>query len=368
MAQILTQDELACGGVLTVDLAALRRNYRILREAAPASDVAGVVKADAYGLGAVEVTRALFAEGCRHFFVAHLAEALALRAIVPADAKLIVLHGPMPGAEAEFAARGIVPVLNSPGQIAAWSALAASLGRTLPASLQLDTGMSRLGLSEAELESLLATPGAFDGIGLCGVMSHFACSDTPEHPANAAQIALFGRLRGKFPGLPTSLAASSGIFLGSVAQFDLLRPGAALYGVNPVPGRPNPMRAVVRLDAMVAQIREAPAGTPVGYGHTEATTTPARLATLGVGYADGYRRALAGRASAWFGGHKMKLIGRISMDLMVVDATGLDIAPGMLVELIGPHCDVDALAEQAGTIGYEILTSLGRRFARRYVG
>jgi alanine racemase len=368
MAQILTQDELTRGGMLTVDLAALRRNYRILCEAAPASIVAGVVKADAYGLGAAAVVRALLEAGCRHFFVAHFAEALELRPIVPRDADLIVLHGAAPGAEAGFAAHGVIPVLNTPEQIAAWSALARREARRLPAWLQVDTGMSRLGLSEAQLDATLSTQGALDGIELRGAMSHFACADTPAHPANAAQIARFGQVRARFPGLPASLGASSGLFLGAGAQFDLLRPGAALYGVNPTPGRPNPMHPVVRLDAVTMQVRDVPAFTPVGYGHTETTAAPARLATLAVGYADGYRRALAERASAWFGEHKMKLVGRISMDLMVVDATGLDLRPGMLVELIGPHCDVDALAEQAGTIGYEILTSLGRRFARRYIG
>ena len=368
MALALTQGELAYGGVLTVDLAALRGNYRILRKAAPGSAVAGVVKADAYGLGAVPVTQALLAEGCRHFFVAHLFEALELRDTIPPDVDLIVLHGPLPGGEAAFAARGIVPVLNTPGQIAAWSRLARSLGRDLPAWLHVDTGMSRFGLSEADFATAIATPGALDGIGLRGVMSHFACADTPDHPANALQIALFDRLRGRLPKLSASMGASSGIFLGSDAQFDLLRPGAALYGINPTPGETNPMLPVVRLDAVVMQTREVPAGTPVGYGHTEATAARARLATLSVGYADGFRRALAGKAAAWFGDCPMKLIGRVSMDSMVVDATGLDVQPGMLVELIGPHCDVDTLAGQAGTIGYEILTSLGRRFARRYVG
>jgi alanine racemase len=363
MEQGLKQEELACGGVLTVDLAALRRNWRILCEAAPNSAVGGVVKADAYGLGAIPVTRALLAEGCRRFFVAHLVEALELRDIVPPECDLIVLHGPLPGAEAMFAAQGILPVLNSAHQIAAWSALAAKLGRKLPAWLHLDTGMTRFGLSEAEYVAA-----RLDGIETRGVMSHFACADTPEHPANAAQLALFNRLRGRLPALPASLGASSGLFLGEAAQLDVLRPGAALYGLNPTPGRPNPMRPVVRLDAVAMQIREVPAGAAVGYGHTETTSAPSRLATLSVGYADGYRRALAGKAAAWFGEHRMKLMGRVSMDSMVVDATGVDIQPGMLAELIGPHCDVDTLAEQAGTIGYEVLTSLGRRFARRYIG
>ena len=364
----IAEEALATGGVLTVDLGALRRNYRRLRAAAPHADVAGVVKADGYGLGAAPVVRALLAEGCRRFFVAHLAEAIALRDVVPADCELIVLHGAPPGAEAACAERGIRPVLNSPAQVLAWSGLAQRTRTVLPAYLQLDTGMSRFGLSEADLPWLIETPGVLGGIGLCGVISHLACADTPEHPANRAQIAAFNRMRGTLPPLPASLAASSGIYLGPEAQYDFVRPGAALYGINPVPGQPNPMEPVVRLDAVVMQLREVAAGVAVGYGHTEITTRPTRLATLAVGYADGFRRALAGRASAWSGETPLPLVGRVSMDSVVVDVTGLDLAPGDLVELIGPHRDIDALAQDGGTIGYEMLTSLGQRFVRRFVG
>ncbi len=356
---------LATGGVLTVDLGAIRRNYHRLRAASPNSEVAGVVKADGYGLGAVPVVRALLAEGCRKLFVAHLSEALALRPIVPADVDLIVLHGAPPGGEAACAEQHIHPVLNSRAQVLAWSSLAQRTRTVLPAYLQLDTGMTRFGLSESDLPWLNETPGVLFGIGLRCVMSHLACADTPEHPANAAQIAAFNRMRKALPPLPASLAASSGIFLGAAAQFDIVRPGAALYGINPVPGCGNPMERVVRLDAVVMQVREVGAGVAVGYGHTAVTERPTRLATLAVGYADGFRRSLAGTAAAWFGDAPLKLVGRVSMDSMVVDATGMDLFPGALVELIGPHCEVDDLATNAGTIGYEMLTSLGQRFVRR---
>jgi alanine racemase len=364
----LDSEAFATGGVLTVDLGAIRRNYRRLCAEAPLSAVAGVVKADGYGLGAVPVVQALLLEGCRHIVVAHLAEALALRDIVPADVELIVLHGPAPGAEAGFAAQGILPVLNSLEQVAAWSARARRDRHVLPAYLQLDTGMSRFGLSEADLALVCNEPGALVGIGLRGVVSHLACADTPEHPANAAQIARFNRMRALLPPLPASLSASSGIFLGPAAQFDIVRPGAALYGINPTPGHPNPMELVLRLEAVVMQTRDISAFTPVGYGHTQSPDHPAHLATLAVGYADGFRRALSGQGQVWFGDQAMPIIGRVSMDSLVVDATGVDIQPGDLVELIGLHRDVDEVAVAAGTIGYEILTGLGRRFVRKYVG
>jgi alanine racemase len=357
----------ARGGVLTVDLGAIRRNYRLLRARVAPSVCGAVVKADGYGLGAVEVVRALLAEGCRHFYVAHLAEALALRDIVPAESELIVLHGAAPGAEEIFANTGILPVLNSQAQIGAYAALARRLRHVLPAYLQLDTGMARFGLSAADLEAVTTTPGALVGIGLRGVMSHLACADTPEHPANAAQIAAFRRMLQALPKLAASLAASSGIFLGKEAHFDLVRPGAALYGVAPVPGQAHGLENVVRLDAMVLQLRDVPAGTQVGYGHTHAVTRPSRLATVAVGYADGFYRALSGKGAAYFGEVALPIIGRVSMDSLVLDATGTDLAPGALVELIGPHRGVDDLARDAGTIGYEILTSLGGRFERRYV-
>jgi alanine racemase len=350
--------------VLSVDLAAIRRNYRRLSAQVAPAICAAVVKADGYGLGAIPVVQALLAEGCQIFYVAHLSEALALRDIVPRSAELIVLHGAVPGAETLFAEQGISPVLNSRAQIAAWSALSALRGERLAAHVQLDSGMARFGLSEADL---LASIGTLDHIDLRSVMSHLACADTPDHAANAAQIAAFGRMRALLPPMPASLSASSGIFLGAGAHFDIVRPGAALYGVAPVPGMVSGLENVVRLDGVVLQIRNVPAGTAVGYGHTQTVEHPARLATIGVGYADGFRRTLSGKGAAYFGDVALPILGRISMDSTVVDATGTDLMPGMLVELIGPHRSVDDVARDAGTIGYEILTSLGRRFERRYL-
>ena len=355
------------GGLLTVDLGAVRANYRLLRDRVGAAECAGVVKADGYRLGAAAIMQALAREGCRNFFVAHLSEAVALRPALPGGARLIVLHGPTPGAEPDFAAHGILPVLNTVQQVAGWSRLCRERGARLAALLQLDSGMTRFGLSEPELDDVLGQ-GVLGDFDLLYVMSHLACADAPEHPANAAQLAAFGRMRAALPGVKASLAASSGIFLGPAYHFDLVRPGVALYGVAPTPGA-NPMRPVIRLQGLVVQVRDVACDVAVGYGHVGRTDRRARLATVAVGYADGFHRSLGGAAAGWIGDVRLPIIGRVSMDSLVLDATDAGpVAPGTLVDLIGPHQDVDAVAAMAGTIGYEILTGLGHRYARRLIG
>ncbi|GAA0595090.1 alanine racemase [Caenispirillum bisanense] len=361
------------GAVLTVDLDALVANWRTLKaQAGGRADCAAVLKADGYGLGAAVVGPTLAAAGCRVFFVAHVAEGLALAPHLPADTTLYILHGCPPGSEAEAAAAGLVPVLNSLEQVAAWSALAARLDRRLPAALQVDSGMSRGGMSPAEVQALADDPDRLAGIDTWLVMSHLACADEPESPMNGQQLAAFRTLRAQLPvTAPASFANSSGVFLGGSYHFDLLRPGAALYGVNPTPGHANPMRPVVRLQGKVMQLREVPAGAAVGYGCTHVTCRPTRVATVSVGYADGFLRSLSGRACAWLGEARLPLLGRVSMDMITLDATDLPadrIAAGTLVDLIDHRRTVDAVAAEAGTIGYEILTSLGPRYLRRYVG
>lgn len=342
------------GGVLTIDLAALRANYRLLRGMV-AGDCGAVVKADGYGMGAELLARALFDEGCRIFFTAHLAEALALRPHLPAAANIVVLHGPSPGTSPLFRENGVVPVLNTREQIAEWR----DVGPVLPAWLQFDSGMTRFGLDEQDIGNL-----GLQGMAIGAVMSHLACADDAAHPANAAQLACFDRIRRRFPGVPASLSASSGIFLGPAFHFDIVRPGAALYGVNPQPGHANPLSQVISLQGRVLQLRQVPAGTAIGYGHTVRTAAPTRLATVAVGYADGFLRSTGAAGGAWAGDVWMKLLGRVSMDSIVLDATGVDLHPGMLVDLIGPRHDVDSAGAASGTIGYEILTGLGHRFTR----
>ena len=351
---------------LEIDLAAIRANWRGLGARHPAGAVAGVVKADAYGLGAAEVAAALFAEGCRHFFTAHLGEALAIRPLLP-GALVAVLNGLPPGSEAAFAHHGIAPVLGTPGEIARWRAQAARLGRPLPALLHVDTGMNRLGLDAAQLAALAADPAALEGIALRYVMTHLAASEVPEDPANEAQRRRFAAACALLPPLPRSFANSSGLFLGPGFASDLARPGAALYGINPTPGRPNPMRPAVRLSARVLALRAVRAGEGVGYNATWTAPRDGRIATIGAGYADGWLRSHSNRGHAVFDGAMLPLVGRVSMDLTTLDATGCPaLREGDMVELIGPARTVDEVAQAAGTNGYEILTSLGRRYHRAY--
>ncbi|GAA4494862.1 alanine racemase [Gluconacetobacter tumulicola] len=363
----------SAGGILTIDLAALAENYRRLRDrVGPGVTCAAAVKADAYGLGAARVVPALHRAGCRTFFVAHLAEGAAIRPLLGADSTIFVLNGPMPGTEAAMRQAGLVPVLNSLEQIANWRALAHQAGTPLPAALQLDSGMSRFGLSDEDVATLLSEDTPLAGLTPLLVMSHLACADEPAHPANRAQRTTFLRLRAQLPALPASLAASSGLFLGADWHFDMVRPGAALYGINPTPGQPNPMQPVVRLQARIVQTRQIGPGTAVGYGAGFIADRPSRIATLGVGYGDGFPRAIGGHGHAILPERpdlRLPIVGRISMDCLAVDVTTLGdtpLAPGTALDLIGPHHPLEDAAEAAGTIGYELLTGLGRRYHRVY--
>ncbi|WP_051248420.1 alanine racemase [Inquilinus limosus] len=359
----------ASGATLTVDLGAIRENYRALRRRLGRTICAGVVKADAYGLGADRVAPALAAEGCRHFFVAHLEEGVALRPHVPEAAEVFVLHGPMPGCEETALAHNLIPVLNSLEQVEGWTALARRRGRALPAVLQLDTAMSRMGLSPAELDRIAAEPQRLDGIELRLVMSHLACAERQDHPANGTQRLRFDVARRRLPKAPAALANSSGIFLGPDYHYDLARPGAALYGLAPVAGAPNPLRPVVRLRARVVQIRDIEAGDGVGYGLTFRADGPRRIATVAAGYADGFPRSLSNAGTAHLGDTALPIVGAVSMDSLGIDISALPegaLRPGAVVDLIGPRRSVDEVAADAGTIGYEILTRLGRRYRREY--
>lgn len=349
------------GGMLEIDLGAIVGNWRALGVRHPSGPVAGVVKADAYGLGAARVAPALFAAGCRHFFVAQLSEALAIRDLVP-GALLAVLNGAVPGTEARFAARGIVPVLGSLDAIERWHARG-------PAILHVDTGMNRLGLDGRELAALRAEPSRLAGLDLLYLMTHLVSSDVPEDADNPRQAAAFAAVGALMPGVKRSFANSSGLFLGDDFASDLARPGAALYGINPTPGRPNPMRPVVRLRAPVLQVREIATGASVGYNATWRAARPSRIATASVGYADGWPRTLSSRGHAIFDGRAVPLVGRVSMDLTTYDVTDFPmIAAGSWLDLVAPDMTVDAVAAAAGTNGYEILTRLGARYTRMYSG
>jgi alanine racemase len=360
------------GAILTVDLGAIAANWRGLRDAGGAAgrpiDCAAVLKADAYGTGATVVGPRLAAEGCRHFFVAHIDEGIALRGVVP-DHPIYVLNGLLPGTEADFVEFGLTPALNHLGQLNAWRAAAQRYNRPLDAVIHIDTGMHRLGLSPDEAQLLAAERGRLRGLRLALLMSHLVVSEEPNNPINGEQLSRFRSFVRAMPGAPASFANSSGIFLGPDYHFDLLRPGAALYGINPTPGRANPMLTTVTLHARVLQVRRIDALQTVGYGAAWRSARPSRVATIALGYADGYFRTLINRTHVHLAGHKVSVIGRISMDLVTIDVTDVpeaDSQPGALVEVLGPHLTADDLAEHARTNAYEVMTALGRRYARLY--
>src|SRR6202167_1928238 len=361
-------------GVLTVDLDAIVANWRKLEKTAVPAECAAVVKADAYGCGAVQVSRALHAAGCKTFFVATLDEARILRETLP-SAVIYVLDGFFQNSGDAFAKIDARPVIGDLNELAEWDVFCRRSGWAGGAAIHIDTGMNRLGLTLTEAQGIVPRINAGDH-GITLVMSHLACAESLNHPLNARQLTTFREIASLFSGVPASLANSSGVFLGSPFQFDMVRPGAALYGVNPTPEADNPMQPGVELKTRVAQIRNVERGESVGYGGTWTTRRPTRLAIVSVGYADGYFRAGGSNdgtrgAEVVVAGKRCPVAGRISMDLMAVDVTDLDknaVRRGHMVTLIGEGITVDELAHHFGTIGYEVLTNLGRRYARVYKG
>ncbi len=362
-------------GVLLVNLGAVRRNYRKLRELASPAEVAAVLKADAYGAGVIPAFQVLEEEGCRTFFVATLAEAQQIPIRSRHDGTVYVLDGLFPGSAPMFEDARVRPVLGSMAEIAEWATYCAGRNARLPAAIHIDTGMTRLGLSAADLERLAAAPGALAPFGLKLVMSHLACADEPAHPKNAGQLGRFARLSALFPGVPRSLANSAGIFLGSPYRFDIVRPGIALYGGRAIASAPNPMEHVVSLYGRIAQVQLAEPGETVGYGAAQTLKRRTRIATVTAGYADGFFRAASANDEregppGLIAGHRLPLLGRVSMDLITFDATDVpdELVPrGGWVELLGERVTVDDFAGFAETIGYEVLTSLGRRYHRVYL-
>jgi alanine racemase len=352
--------DVAC---LTVQLGAIAENYRTCERLAGDAVAAGVVKADAYGLGAAWVTKALAARGCDTFFVARLEEGVALRPVAPA-ARIFVLDGARTETVAALKAHNLIPVLNSLDEIAAWSAKGGD------AALHVDTGINRLGLPPAELTVLSAEKAKrLKGVNVVLVMSHLACGDDPGSAMNGQQRDRFTAALAALPAAPASLSSSGGIMLGREYAFDLVRPGIALYGGNPQIGRPNPFAVAARLTGHILQRRRVDKGEAVGYGATFRAEGTMTLATVALGYADGLMRALGNRGTGAIAGHRIPIVGRVSMDLITVDVTGIaeDLTvPGAEVEFLGDTVLLDDVATAAGTASYEILTSLGARAARRY--
>lgn len=361
-------------GILTIDLDAIVANWRKLNSQAIPADCAAVVKADAYGCGIARVTRALAKAGCRTFFVATLDEARAAREVTPTSA-IYVLDGFFPGSGDLYAKFDCRPVIGDATELAEWDAFRLTSGWEGPAAIHIDTGMNRLGFRVTEAQALESRiKNGNHGFAL--VMSHLVSAEVLGDPINGRQVAAFREIASLFSGVPASLSNSSGIFLGSQFHFDLVRPGAALYGVNPTPEADTPVLPVVDLKVRVAQIRNIEKGESVGYGATWTARQPTRLAIVTAGYADGYFRAAGGvdnvrSAEAIVAGQRCPIAGRISMDLMAIDVSNLPpnaIRRGGMVTLIGEGITVDELAHHFGTIGYEVLTSLGKRYARVYKG
>lgn len=364
---------------LMVDLGAIADNWRDMARRSGKARAAGVVKADAYGLGIEDVGRTLYHAGTRDFFVAVPAEGATLRPYAP-EARIFVLSGIWPGQEEVFFENDLVPVIASEEQLAFWMSVLSERGE-YPCALQVDTGFNRLGLPIQDalaLASDVSRPASFSPVL---VMSHLACGDDPASPMNRQQLESFRQVSAAFEGVESSLSASAGIFLGPDYHFDLTRPGIALYGGEAVNGVANPMRPVVKAEARVLMVREAKAGETVSYGGTLRLERDSRLAIASVGYADGWLRNLSGTgvalrgtgiagASAFIGGHKIPVAGRVTMDLTIFDITDLPkdaVRAGDYVELFGPNNPFDDVARAAGTIGYEMLTGLGLRYERAYL-
>ena len=366
---------LSARAVLTVDLSALRANWARLNEVSGRAECAGVIKADAYGLGLAPIARALTNEGCKTFFVATVDEGRAAREVQP-GATIYVLDGLLPGAEAHYAGFDLRPVLSSLAEVRDWAAYSRARGRKLAAAIHIDTGMNRLGMPEDELQQLVSEPDLLATIETTLVMSHLACADEPANPMNVRQCERFNGLRARLPPAPASLSNSGGTFLGPAYHFDVVRPGIALYGGRAHEGEPNPMRTVVRLTAKILQVHTVAPGDTIGYGAIYKVQRPSRIATIACGYADGFLRALSvatGKAGpvGYIGDYPVPIVGRVSMDFITVDVTDVPeelTRRGGWVEVMGQRVTVDDLTDRAGTIGYELLSRLGPRVHRVYEG
>ncbi len=368
--------------VLVVDLDAIASNYRHIKSMVPVAEVGVSIKADAYGLGAASIAPALAAQGCQTFFVATAAEGAKLRSAIP-DAGIVVLNGPDAVSVPLFIEHGLTPALNSLPQLDVWRTAVAGNAHNNGAYLHIDTGMSRLGLSEAEVSELCSDTARADGVDISVVMSHLACADEPDSAMNALQRKRLLTTATTLPSITgpirASLANSAGAFLGADYHLDMVRAGASIYGLNVLDQKINTMEQVVYLFAKILQVREIKKAASVGYGATHKVSQPSRITTVAIGYADGYPRA-AGRlttkderklATTFIGDAVAPVVGRVSMDLLTVDVSGVpetEARPGAFVELIGDRFNADNLADVAGTIGYEVLTRLGQRHHRIYRG
>lgn len=353
---------------LTIDLAALAQNHAIIAAEAAGAEVAPVVKADAYGLGVGPVARKLWGVDARTFFVARLAEGEALRRELGPDrlARIYVLDGFLPGTGPRLADSQLTPVLATLPQVSAALAWAAARGG-LEAALHVDTGMNRQGLTPAEARSLAQAPGALRGLDLTLLMSHLGSGPEPADPRNRQQLEAFEAVRALFPGVPASLSASGGAFLGPDYRFDMVRPGISLYGGGPEERDDPRFRAVATLTAPILDVRSFNPGDRIGYGSQVRVEAPTRAVTIGAGYADGLIRASRAQGYAWIAGARRRLLA-VTMDLIVAEIGDAPVSVGEHVELLGQNVRLDDVAIAAGTVAHEILTRLSPRAERVYLG
>lgn len=359
-------NNLISDSTLEVNLEAILHNYRLLASQAPNSACGAVVKANAYGLGVQKVAPSLFSAGCRDFFVATLAEGIELSGILSPDVNIYVFHGIKKGEESYFYDNGLTPVINDIYQLDAWIKCAQDVAHKLPAILHFDSGMNRLGINY-ELAEKIANYDNLKMLDVKYIMSHLVNAENPEDSINKVQLQRLWEVKKHFPHCKISLANSKGIEVGENFHFDLLRPGCGLYGVK---GESNiALKNVINLKTKILQIREVSEDGFVGYGATTKVNKGERLAVVPIGYADGYLRSLSNNSYAVFSGHKLPLLGRVSMDLTIFDISNIpagQIKQGDYLEILGDNYTVDEAAKNSGTIGYEILTSLGNRYNRVY--
>jgi alanine racemase len=372
MTKLIEIPQELAAALVTIDLAALQYNYSALSKQArlqsPATETGAAIKGEAYGLGMESVAKALWSAGCRSFFVARPVEGAQLRGILP-EALIFVLDGLHAGQPEYYLRHELYPALISLDEAKDWAAN----GKGRPCAVHVDTGINRMGMTGDEFTAVVAMK---DQLFIALVMSHLACSDEPSHPLNAKQRDLFAKYRAMLPDVPASFANSSGIYLGDGYLYDLVRPGVALYGGNPLPGQANPMKSVVTLQLKIMQTKFVKQGDTIGYSATWTAPRDSRIALLGAGYRDGIPRKLSWSADkpvaqVYVAGRRVDVVGRVSMDMMAIDVTDLPEAEttrGTLVEIFGPNLPVDEVAGYAGTISYELLTHLGNRYHRRYIG
>jgi alanine racemase len=362
------------GSQLTVDLGALARNWRALDKVSQGALTGAVVKADAYGTGIEMASTALYAAGARFFFAATPDEGIAVRTALP-DAHIFILSGLYPGAANLYIRQNLMPVISSMEMLEEWLTKCVERNEGYPSAFHFDTGMNRLGFRLNEAVAVRERIGRL-GYAPQMVMSHLACADIPNHEKNRTQLALFSSVLNQFPGIPASLANSAGLMTGRDYHFQMVRPGIALYGGRAVVGRKNPMATVATLHAPVLQVHEGRTGETVGYGAAYTLSRDSRLAVIGIGYADGFPRSMSATnarqgAKVYLRGKLCPVIGKISMDMTIIDITELGQnlpQPGEGVEVYGPNVNIDDQADAAGTIGYELLTWLKGRYTRNYVG